>query len=51
MKYKKLIIVDLNKDSNIHYDNVLYVYLNKGKINFKNSQRLYLESIRKKKFY
>ena len=49
MKYKKLIIIDLNKDINLHYDNALYVYLNKGKVNFKNSKRLYLGSIRKKK--
>ena len=38
MKYKKLIIIDLNKDINLHYDNALYVYLNKGKVNFKNSK-------------
>jgi len=49
MKYKKLIIIDLNKDINLHYDNALYVYLNKGKVNFKNSKKLYLDSIRKKK--
>ena len=48
MKYKKLIIVDLKEDASINYDNALYVYLNNGKINFENSQRIYLEFIRKK---
>ena len=51
MKYKKLIIVDLEKDLNLNYDNALYVYLNSGKISFKDSKRLYLESIRKKNFF
>ena len=51
MKYKKLIIVDLQKDANINYDNVLYIYLNNGKINFENSQKIYLKFIRKKNFF
>lgn len=51
MKYKKLIIVDLKEDASINYDNALYVYLNNGKIHFENSQRIYLEFIRKKNFF
>ena len=51
MKYKKLVIVDLKENTDINYDNTLYVYLNNGKINFNNSKRLNLEFIRKKNFF
>ena len=51
MKYKKLIVVDLKENASINYDNALYVYLNNGKINFENSQRIYLKFIRKKNFF
>ena len=50
MKYNKFIIVDLEKDISVNYDNALYIYLNNGKVNFENSQRVYLKFIRKKNF-
>ena len=50
MKKKKLIIIDLHEDSKFHYNDVLYIYLNKGRVNLKNSKRLYLEPIRKNNF-
>ena len=48
MKYKKLVIVDLKSDLRIIYNDVIYIYLNNGKIEFKNSKRLFFNSLRKK---
>lgn len=47
---KKLVIVDLKEDSQLKYDKVSYIYLNQGTINFKNSKKIFLDSLRKKNF-
>ena len=48
MKYNRLVIVDLKSDLRVSYNNAIYIYLNKGKIEFEDSKRLYFESLRKK---
>ena len=50
MKNQRLVIVDLENDKKIDYNNVNYVLLNKGKIFFKDSKRIFLSNLRNKSF-